>query len=393
MKGFDYLDLQGMYNVIKSYGLPSTIIDLDRPAQTDTKCFICTAHGITEPIVITGVTKQGGSLSPVKSTLTTSLGHHYLNDLISIDPDALVITSGNAQKADPHLPDDVVQTTIVMAEATDDSFIFARSLPSLRWSALAMEQFQFAYGWLTQWAKSMVYILEASSITWETLIESVGFDSITNAMGVDPLTIIVHKVKLTFDELDFLRAKVDDPKSRYEELKNLIEDFTPPTSQHHLTHMPTAPILTFFMDEFTFYTTDDGWIESNIRNYTDKSQISMASRNLGASHQQRMSLALYDFKAPPEYPHTSTLILRIPLGKIDDLQCRHGCDAIEDQHHVFVKCKHYGEWRTSAAEDIHTRTNNKLIEKGIKEADCVNLLAIAKAYPEIRPHAREDTRL
>jgi hypothetical protein len=94
MKGFDYLAPQGMYNVITSYGLPSSIIDLDCTAQTNTKCFIRTAHGITEPITITGVTKQGGSLSPMKSTLTTSLGHHYLNDLMSTDPDALVITSG-----------------------------------------------------------------------------------------------------------------------------------------------------------------------------------------------------------------------------------------------------------------------------------------------------------
>ncbi|KAJ7795080.1 hypothetical protein B0H14DRAFT_2189239, partial [Mycena olivaceomarginata] len=49
--------------------------------------------------------------------------------------------------------------------------------------------------------------------------------------------------------------------------------------------------------------------------------------------------------------------------------CRHGCNAIEDQHHLFVNCKCYAGWRTSATEDIHTRTENKLIEKGIKEAD------------------------
>ncbi|KAJ7847451.1 hypothetical protein B0H14DRAFT_3867465 [Mycena olivaceomarginata] len=435
-----------MYDAITSYGLPSSIIDLNRAAQTNTKCFIRTAHGITEPITITGVTKQGRSLLPVKSTLTTSLGHHYLNDLMSTDPDALVITSGHTQKADPHLPDDALQTTIVMAEATDDSYIFACSLSLLHWSALAMERFQFAYRWLTQWTKSMAYILEASPDTRLTLIDSVDFDSITNVKGVDPLTITVHKVKLTFDELDFLRAKVDDLQSRYEELKNFIDDFTfpkflrrPPitllrkivkqniVSKAHalltlspspnaitspqtwgsdgsmlpagagvldrksvttaltgantmvlkleghaddrnavlytdhlnsvrlvddsktavdqqtrlrymtrrsyyrwilvlvlksalkitytpghsderpnatLARVPTAPIPTFFMDEFTFCTPDDGWIESNIRNYTEKSQSSTVSERLGDGHQQRMSLALYDPKSPPEYPYT-----------------------------------------------------------------------------------------
>jgi hypothetical protein len=102
--------------------------------------------------LVTGVTKQGGSLSSVKSTLTTSLGHHYLNDLMSTDPDTIVITSGHTQKADPHLLNDALQTTIVMAEAMDDSCIFVCSLSLLRQS---MEQFQFAYGWLTQWSKSM----------------------------------------------------------------------------------------------------------------------------------------------------------------------------------------------------------------------------------------------
>jgi hypothetical protein len=152
------------------------------------------------------------------------------------------------------------------------------------------------------------------------------------------------------------------------------------------------------MDEFTFYTPDDGWIESNIRNYTEKSQSSTASERLGDGHQQRMSLALYNSKSPPEYPYThaysaySAVVQlyarsgQLPTAdvlysrwKLDDPQCRHGCDAIEDQHHLFVKCKRYAGWRTSATEEVHTRTENKLIEKGIKEADRVDLLAIAKS--------------
>ncbi|KAJ7693222.1 hypothetical protein B0H17DRAFT_1200045 [Mycena rosella] len=133
--------VEGMYDAVNAYGLPSAIIDLDHATQTDTKCFIRTAHAIIAPVIITSVTKQGSSLSPVKLTLTTSLGHHYLNNLMASDPDALIITSGSAQKADPHLPDDFLQAKTVMAEATEDSYIFSQTLASLRCSALAMERF------------------------------------------------------------------------------------------------------------------------------------------------------------------------------------------------------------------------------------------------------------
>ncbi|KAJ7164514.1 hypothetical protein C8R46DRAFT_1177069 [Mycena filopes] len=170
MKGFDYLSPQGMYDAVEAYGLPASISVLDRAAQTETKCYIRTAYGTTDPITISGLTKQGGSLSPLKSTLTTSLGHHYLNDLNSTDPDDLVITS--SRHVDCHLPDDGLSVRLNMVEATDDSHIFALSIPTLRRNVLAMERFQYAYG--------------------------------------------------------FLRAKIDDPQARFVELKSFIEDFTFP---------------------------------------------------------------------------------------------------------------------------------------------------------------------
>ncbi|KAJ7694633.1 hypothetical protein B0H17DRAFT_931520 [Mycena rosella] len=179
MKGFDYLSPEGMYDAVCAYGLPSQIIDIDHASQTDVKCFIQTAYGTTEPIIITGVNKQGGPMLPLKSTLTTSLGHHYLNDLLSTNPNALIITTSTLKKADPHLPDDHLKLHVAMTEATDDSYIFAKSLQSLRRNTLEMEQFQFAYSWLTQWTKT----------------------------------------------LDFLRAKVDNPTARLDELKSLIDAF------------------------------------------------------------------------------------------------------------------------------------------------------------------------
>ncbi|KAJ7670180.1 hypothetical protein DFH06DRAFT_981250 [Mycena polygramma] len=96
MKGFDYLapvepflckTPEGFYDAVLAYGLPQAIIDLDRAAQTDTKCRIRTFHGLTSPVVVSGVTKQGRCTSPLKAIYTTSLGHRYLDGIASQDPD------------------------------------------------------------------------------------------------------------------------------------------------------------------------------------------------------------------------------------------------------------------------------------------------------------------
>ncbi|KAF7362205.1 hypothetical protein MVEN_00566700 [Mycena venus] len=70
----------------------------------------------------------------------------------------------------------------------------------------------------------MAYVLEPppnSPLTIE-------MDSITNNPGVNPLTVSTRTVNLRPNELDFLRAKVDDPHARFEELKNFIDDFSFP---------------------------------------------------------------------------------------------------------------------------------------------------------------------
>lgn len=223
MKGFDYLSPDGFYDALRSFGLPDSIRTLDEAAQTDTKCFIRTAYGVTLPITVSGVNKQGGALSPLKSTFTTSLGHYYLRDLLANDKDALVISSSTLQRGDPHCSGDLQPLRVSMVEATDDSFIFARSLPCLQKCTLAMERFQFAYGWLTQWSKSRAYAIAAGPSS--SLPARVSFDSVSTEPGEDPLTIKTHTIDLRCDELDFLRTQVDDPNSRFEELKDFVESF------------------------------------------------------------------------------------------------------------------------------------------------------------------------
>ncbi|EDR05270.1 uncharacterized protein LACBIDRAFT_329991 [Laccaria bicolor S238N-H82] len=142
MKGFDYLAPEGFHDAVCSYGLLQSIVDIDKAAHKETKCFIRTAYRVTVPIIVSDVNKQGGPLSPIKSTFTTSLGHYYLNDLMRNDSDTLIVLSSARKRNDPHLKDDGNCLMVAMVEATDDSFLFSRSLPSLRRNALAMERFQ-----------------------------------------------------------------------------------------------------------------------------------------------------------------------------------------------------------------------------------------------------------
>ncbi|KAJ7797735.1 hypothetical protein B0H14DRAFT_2389432 [Mycena olivaceomarginata] len=111
-----------------------------------------------------------------------------------------------------------------------------------------------------------------------------------------------------------------------------------------------------------------------------------------------MVLQLYDTKPPPEYSYTHaysaysavvqlyarsgqlpTADVLYSRGKLETPLCRLGCKAIEDQHHIFVDCPRYAPWRTSAANELAARTDNKLAEKGVEEADCVDLLTAVKS--------------
>jgi len=226
MKGFDYLSPEGFYDAVKAYGLPDTIIDLDRASQTDTRCFIRTAYGVTDAITISGVNKQGGPASPLKSVFTTSLGSYYLQDLLSNDEDALVVSSSSMERGDPHVKDAEIKLLIGMVEATDDTYIFSKSLTSLISNTLAMERFQYAYGWRTQWSKSRAYVLAGPKDHPNHAV----FQSVSVAPDTDPLAITEHHVELVANELDFLRTKVNDPTSRFDELKAFIECFRFPTS-------------------------------------------------------------------------------------------------------------------------------------------------------------------
>lgn len=177
--------------------------------------------GITSPIVVDGVTKQSSLISPFKSTIITSLEHRYLDDILSLDLDTVVIESMSKSVNDPHFPDNCNTLTLSIMEVTDDGYLVALShnISLLKW------RFQLAYKWLTSWEKTTAHVLNALNSLPPTLL----FPSITNKPEVDLWTGLEHEVPVSTDKFNFLCMQVDNSKSRYYELLNLINSFTFPS--------------------------------------------------------------------------------------------------------------------------------------------------------------------
>lgn len=87
-----------------------------------------------------------------------------------------------------HSPDDLRRLPVTMVEATDDSYIVALTLQALQLFCLKMECFQFAYGWMTQWVKTSVYLLGPSG----PMSDTVSMPSVTIWEGIHPHTVSWH---------------------------------------------------------------------------------------------------------------------------------------------------------------------------------------------------------
>ncbi len=58
------------------------------------------------------------------------------------------------------------------------------------------------------------------------------------------------------------------------------------------------------MDEYTFHTPDDGWIESEIKSFVNASLIKAKFQELGIGRHHRMATWLYDQRPPPSFIYT-----------------------------------------------------------------------------------------
>ncbi|KAF8237535.1 hypothetical protein L208DRAFT_1513716, partial [Tricholoma matsutake] len=115
-------------------------------SQAHVPYHVKTAYGLTDPFIVNGVTKQGGSLSPLKCTLTTSMCNRWLSDLTSHSLHHLVISSEQARKHLPHSSLDNIKQPITMVEAMDDTLLISVSLSLLLFLARHAYRFQGTYG-------------------------------------------------------------------------------------------------------------------------------------------------------------------------------------------------------------------------------------------------------
>ncbi|KAF8218493.1 hypothetical protein L208DRAFT_1350804, partial [Tricholoma matsutake] len=194
-----------------------------------------------------------------------------------------------------------------------------------------------------------------------------------------------------------LYTKGHSAESTVPSLLNASADHYTSKSQLICPHLHHAPLPTFFMDRFTFFTPADGWIESNIRTLTDRLLSAQTSCELELKHGLRLVRSFYDPTPPPSYPYLrslscySTLVQlysrsgQLPTAvclhswhKINSHHCRFGCLGIpEDNHHLFVECPYFAELRMNSLSAIVDITGVKccdMVDKHLlshKVAQCL----------------------
>ena len=224
-KGFDMLEPQGFYDAILAYGLPQSIIDLDHSAQENVPYRIKTAYGFTDTFIVNGVTKQGGSLSPLKCTLTTSLCNRWIADRCMDFTGSISIMSHSARTSRGHTPSDRFQLSLSVIEAMDDSLIPSSDLPSLKRVAAEADRFQATYGWETSWPKSALYVYNTPPPSSEDArMPSVNYS--------DPQSgsLTWHEVPVITSHTTFLRVPVNKPYLQFSALRDLVLNFSFPPS-------------------------------------------------------------------------------------------------------------------------------------------------------------------
>ncbi|KAJ7174789.1 hypothetical protein C8R46DRAFT_1252867, partial [Mycena filopes] len=152
---------------------------------------------------------------------------------------------------------------------------------------------------------------------------------------------------------------------------NAAADVLASGSHHTTTSPPTCPQPTFCMDEFTFYTAHDGFIELNISTYVQHFEARADAAEPGFLPLASLFPSLYDTHPPPDHPYirasaaySATLQLYIRSSQLPSAftsfrrvfntlpWCRAGCDVLETPHHVFVECPAFQSTRGSHRESL-----------------------------------------
>jgi len=102
-------------------------------------------------------------------------------------------------------------------------------------------------------------------------------------------------------QVAILYTKGHSAESSIPSLLNASVDYYASKSQHICPYLHHAPLPTFFMDRFTFFTPTDGWIESNIQSLTDCLLSTQTAHELGLKHGLLLVQFVYDPTPPPTY--------------------------------------------------------------------------------------------
>ena len=64
----------------------------------------------------------------------------------------------------------------------------------------------------------------------------------------------------------------------------------------------------------------------------------------------------------------------------DDGKCRQGCEATESDHHVFVNCAPFEEWRNKTGEELRKKIAHIIKEAKIDRPTAETILDKAKSF-------------
>jgi hypothetical protein len=160
-------------------------------------------------------------------------------------------------------------------------------------------------------------------------------------------------------------------------------------AQHNISSIIESPIPTFFMDPFIFFTPADGWIESNIRSFTDHSLARLTLHKLEGKPNFRMLRSLNNPTPPPNYPYLQAISSysamtqlyswagQLPTAArllacnmmLSDI-CRFCHNNIKNEHHLFTECSHFIQYHLNVLMILNPETHTKPNRKGFK---CFNM--------------------
>ena len=225
-KGFDHLHPSGPSDALLAYGFPQSVVDLISAGHHQVPFRVRTAYGDSEQFTISGLTRQGEPMGPIKSTLTTSLGNRWLNDLM-VNDERVVIQTQTSRDGSWNSPADSLRVCLTEVEMMDDSLLFSLTLPGVARLCSWGERFQFPYNWQTSWEKSSVHVLGLHPNDRDPP-PSIVLPTIPRLNPLSPLDIPVT-VPFFRSNLTFLRTPISDPSQHFDNLSDIISSFIIPT--------------------------------------------------------------------------------------------------------------------------------------------------------------------